>query len=111
VTQAPVRTAITDAQGNVSTPWRDFFRQAASDMSTVGEYVAVVGGLDLGEGWRMCDGTSVKQADYPALYQLIGKTSIVASSGDEFSLPLITPVASTTNPGGQPVLQWWVRAR
>lgn len=46
------------------------------------------------EGWLVCDGRSVYQTDYPALFKVLGIRFGTAASG-AFTLPNLTPPSDT----------------
>lgn len=68
-----------DADGGVS-------QEFISDVIPSG-VIMNYGGTEAPEGWLFCNGTAYKQADYPALFAIIGTRFGSGNGVDEFQVP------------------------
>jgi microcystin-dependent protein len=49
--------------------------------------IRIYGGLDIPQGWALCDGSEVSKTEYPNLYAAIGDLWGVPNSSSNFKLP------------------------
>ena len=112
MTTAPANASLLDDSGQITQAWRQYLSRVGTAVASVGDYLQTVR-TDLGNSWLLCDGSSVSQTDYPALYALLKSITAPSSTAGMFLLPTIAGVRDPTNPGSAapPVLQTWIRAK